>query len=292
MIRRITALAAVAVSLFTAPIAAAERYESARISVEVSGQGPDVVLIPGLASSRAVYDETLAALQATHRVHRVQVKGFAGEAAPAGPPGAVFADTVEAVATYLEKEKIPPAAIVGHSMGGAAALALAARHPERVSRVVVIDALSFFSLLFGPQMTADAARPAATQARDAMIAQPADTFAASQSTTMLRLTKSPEGRTLGAGWSVASDRATMANAMYDVMTTDLRPELAAIKAPTTILYAYDPLMMAPPSMLDGLYSAAYANLPGVKLVRIDGALHFIMWDQPAAYLTALNTALK
>jgi pimeloyl-ACP methyl ester carboxylesterase len=44
---------------------------------------PDVVLIPGLSSSRAVWEAEAKLLAPNYRLHLVQVDGFAG--APAGP---------------------------------------------------------------------------------------------------------------------------------------------------------------------------------------------------------------
>ena len=58
---------------------AAAPFVSDRLSVEVVGAGPDVILIPGLASSREVWRATADRLKATHRVHLVQLAGFAGE---------------------------------------------------------------------------------------------------------------------------------------------------------------------------------------------------------------------
>ena len=54
-------------------------FVSDRLSVEVIGQGPDVILIPGFGCSREVWRVTAERLKATHRVHLVQLAGFAGE---------------------------------------------------------------------------------------------------------------------------------------------------------------------------------------------------------------------
>src|SRR5580698_6550482 len=51
---------------------------SDRITVTVRGKGPDVVLIPGLTCSSAVWDATVARLEGRYRLHIVQVAGFAG----------------------------------------------------------------------------------------------------------------------------------------------------------------------------------------------------------------------
>src|SRR5690606_25103963 len=66
-----------------APTPTPALFQSSRILVETKGQGPDVVLIPGLASTSAVWARTAAALEGRYRVHLVTVRGF-GETAPGG----------------------------------------------------------------------------------------------------------------------------------------------------------------------------------------------------------------
>ena len=51
-------------------------------------------------------------------------------------------------------------------------------------------------------------------------------------------------------------------------------------------------MNRPASMLDGMYSSAYAGLAGAKLVRIDGGFHFIQLDQPERFAKEVETFLK
>jgi len=63
---------------------------------------PDVILIPGLASSRAVWDAESKLLAPNYRLHLVQVNGFAG--APAGPnaAGDILPGMVEELHSYIE----------------------------------------------------------------------------------------------------------------------------------------------------------------------------------------------
>jgi len=261
----------------------AETVDRGRFTVEVRGAGPDVILIPGLASSRAVWDETTRALEGRYRLHLVQVKGFAGEPVGANAEGPVVAPLVEALAAYVAEAKLVRPAVIGHSMGGETALALAARHPRAVGRVMVVDALPFYSLLFGPQTTPQSVRPQADALRDGMLAQTPEQFEAGQKRIMAYMTKTPAGRELAVRWSMESDRSAIGRAMHELMVTDLRPELANIKAPVTVLHAYDPSMMFPQATMEALYANAYAGLPGAKLVRVDGAYHFLMWDQPERF---------
>ena len=264
---------------------------AAPITVEVRGSGPDVVLIPGLASSRAVWSDLAKTLEADHRVHLVQLDGFAGQPVRAAAQGPVVGPAVEAVAAYIAAAHLDHPAVIGHSLGGYSALLLARTHPEAVGRLMVVDALPFFSVLIDPAATAQSIAPRAAAARDAMLAQSPDAFAAGQTRTLTMLVKSPDGRKQALEWSLASDRKVLAQAMYDVMTGDLRPDLPAIKAPTTVVYAYDADLGLPQPNVDGLYAASYAGLPDKTLVRVDGARHFVMLDQPAAFAKAVQAFL-
>lgn len=263
-----------------------------RITVTVTGKGPDVVLIPGLASSGAVWDETVKQLAPTHRVHVVQVAGFAGAPVAGNAEGPVVEPVVEAVAAYIKANHLKAPAVIGHSMGGFTGLLLACRHPDDVGRLMIVDSLPFFSVMFSPSATAESMKSQAAAMRDATISMSADAFASQQAMSAPRFVKSPEGQKLMQQWSAASSQSVVARAMYDLLTTDARSELSAVKAPTTLLYPFDPAMGAPTAMIDKTYADAYAGLPGVTLKRIDDSRHFIMLDQPKAFAEAVETFLK
>lgn len=263
-----------------------------RITVTVTGKGPDVVLIPGLASSGAVWDETVKQLAPTHRVHVVQVAGFAGAPVAGNAEGPVVEPVVEAVDAYIKANHLKAPAVIGHSMGGFTGLMLASRHPEDVSRLMIVDSLPFFSALFSPSATAESMKPQAAAMRDATATMSADSFASQQAMTLPRMIKSPEGQKTALAWSVASSQSVVARAMYDLLTTDARADLPAIKTPTTLLYPYDQAMGAPTAMIDKTYADAYAGLSGLTMKRIDDSRHFIMLDQPKAFAEAVDTFLK
>jgi|CXWL01.1.fsa_nt_gi pimeloyl-ACP methyl ester carboxylesterase len=283
------ALAACAIA---SPQAQAQSTQLTRFSVEVTGRGPDVILIPGLASSRDVWGAAIAQLSTTHRVHAVQLAGFAGEAAGvAAGEGPVVAPFVEELARYIDDNDIARPAIIGHSLGGLSALMLAKAHPASVGRIMVVDALPFFSVLMNPAATVESIAPAAAGARDQMMAMSAEQFAAGQSMTMARLARTEAVRPMLVDWSVASDRSVLARAMYEVMTTDLRGDLASIQTPVTIVYAADPAM-GPQDLITDLYTNNYAALPNHTLVRVDQSFHFLQLDQPGAFAKAVTSFLR
>ncbi|HEV2865188.1 MAG TPA: alpha/beta hydrolase, partial [Allosphingosinicella sp.] len=71
-------------------VEAAPRFEPTRFSVQVRGEGPDVILIPGLTSGRQVWNATVNAVPG-YRYHLIQVAGFAGEAARGNAQGPMVA---------------------------------------------------------------------------------------------------------------------------------------------------------------------------------------------------------
>ena len=281
----------VAIDAFAAEPATAVQsapFTSDRLSVEVVGQGPDVILIPGYASSREVWRAEADRLKVTHRVHLVQLAGFAGEPWIHGD-GAFVEPMLEELARYARTLDRP--AVIGHSMGGMTAVMLAQRHPELVGKVMSVDSLPFFSALFGPQVTAETARPFADQAAAGMLNTPAEAFRAGQAQAAIGYARDPATRTAMVEWSAAGDRQAMATAIREVMTTDLRPGLPAMTTPVWALYAADADGGAPAAMADALWAREYATLPGVKLIRVDDSRHFIMADQPARFAEIVDEFL-
>jgi len=93
------------------------------------------------------------------------------------------------------------------------------------------------------------------------------------------------------GWWKASDTSAFANALADDMTLDLRPGLAAITTPITLVYPdYAPIGV-PKGATDGVYHAAYTGAKKATLVPIENSPHFVMLDQPALFNTALDAFL-
>jgi 3-oxoadipate enol-lactonase len=111
------------------------------ININYQIDGPDgapwVVFSNSLATSTAMWDEQAAALRNSYRVLRYDQRGHGGTDAPAGRYAfdTLLADAV----ALLDALSIKKAHFAGLSMGGATALGLAERHPERLESIIVCD---------------------------------------------------------------------------------------------------------------------------------------------------------
>lgn len=261
------------------------------VSIQATGSGQPLVLIPGLATPREVWSPFVAELARTHWVLLVQVNGFGGDD-PRGNAGeGILPSVVADIAAFLEREHPGrKAAVVGHSMGGVVGMMLARDHPERVERLLVVDALPFFGSLFGPSATVEGMRPTFDNMRR-MIASGAGRGGepSANDPAVATMSATPEGRLQVARWSRAADPAVVGQALYEDATADLRPDLAAIsRVPTTVLYAV-PTQIA--ERARALWTGEYAPAPSIRLVPVEDSMHFIMLDQPERFRAELNAFL-
>ncbi len=270
-------------------------FDSGRLHVRIDGPvgAPDIILIPGLSSSPHVFDELTKGLEGRYRVHRIHVQGFAGAPAEDNAEGPVSAPVAEEIARYIAEKGLNKPAVIGHSMGGTIGMMLAARHPDSVSRLMVVDMIPFMGAMFGgPDATPESVAPMADQFYAGMTAGPEEAYRAQGAATIAGMINNEAARTGPLRDSARSDRAVSASAFRELIVTDLTPELARITVPTTVLYVKfnDPRMTN--EMVDGIYRASFANLPGAVLKRIDDSAHFIMLDQPERFAAEVNAFLE
>lgn len=265
-------------------------FESQVLTIEVVGTGPDVILLPGLASNADVWDETVDALKDRYTLHVVQVSGFGGAPARGNAEKTdILPGLRDDLIRYAETMEAPPH-LIGHSLGGLVTMMAGIEKSSAFEELMAIDVLPFFSVMTLPEPSASAAEPLAQLGKSMLISQSEDVFAARQAEALATLTKSDEHRALALNWSVASDRNVMAQAMYEVLVTDLREPIASLEAPLTVMYARDP-EMPNGAAIQGFYETEFTSVPQVTLVPIDNALHFIMFDQPEAFIGAVENFL-
>ena len=282
--RAFVALALAGMACVPLAQAAAAPFASDRITVRTEGTGPDVILIPGLNSSPRAWASTVAAVPG-YRYHFVQIRGFAGVPADSkDKSGNVAAPVAEEIARYIGSSGLKKPAVIGHSMGGTIGLMLAARHPDALSRLMVVDMIPYLGAMF-----------AAPGAKPAQIDEVGDRIAASMrgadatqrekaaNDTINGMVNNVAMRPAAIKDSLDSDPEVSARAFRELVVTNLIPELNKITVPVTVLYVQPKGADGPPEQFDAVYKNVYAPVKQVTLKRIPDSAHFIMWDQPERF---------
>ncbi len=287
--------------LFAPPTGAAAQgvsrpFASDRVVVQVRGEGPDVILIPGLASTGDVWSRTANRLDDRYRVHLVTVRGFGNVPAGANVDGALVGPVAAEVRRYIGGRGLDRPAVIGHSMGGLVALRAAAdagrdRRGPQVGRVMVVDATPFFPSLISPGATGGDVEPLAQIAYQALMFL-GDAALRAQAPALGDQLGGAADTVFGSlGWQ-GGDRQVLAQGLYEVMTTDLRNRLPDIAAPVTVVYGWSADDASPRAHLDALFQASYRNLRApARFERIEGAAHMVMIDQPTRFLAAVDRFL-
>lgn len=250
------------------------------------GTGPPLVLVHGLASSRVVWRNAVGLLGRARRTLAIDVPGF-GLTPPAGP-GFDLDGVAGAVLDGLEDAGVgEPFDLVGHSMGGAIALMLAARAPDRVRRVALVAPAGLQPLPPGIARVAGAgaeqlirwrsrAAPIAEQPwgrRVLLAAGVVDPSAISPGDTRALMAAGAQARRTG-------------TALAAVAAADLRPLLAAPPVPLGLVWGRQdrviPLRVA---------EAVRVVAPGVKLRVVEDAGHLVMVERPGAFTDAVEATL-
>lgn len=286
-----TALGSAAPALVAAPAQSAAEQRLPHISIVSVGHGRPVVLIPGLSSPREVWGPLVPALAGNHRLILVQVNGFGGSEPGANLQPGVLDGIVADLHSYLAAEHAGPAPVIGHSMGGLAALKLALAYPQDVDRLMIVDALPFFGALMDEKASVDEVRPVAQMMQRKVAAtygQPDDRAAAEANVKGLSLKAENVARMVA--WSLTADPRVTGELLFEDMTTDVRPQLANLKVPTTLLYPY--ATAADETKTLAFYKRQYPLAQAIKFRGVPDSAHMVMLDQPARFARAVEDFLS
>ncbi|MDT6986323.1 alpha/beta fold hydrolase [Streptomyces lusitanus] len=238
--------------------------------VELPGRDPARVYVHGLgATSPAYFTETAVhPLLAGHRSLLVDLLGHGHSDRPT-----TFAYTLEdhadALAAALRAAKVTAAEVVAHSMGGSVAVVLAARHPELVSRLVLVDA----------NLDPLAPEPGALGSRG-IAAYGEEEFVAGG----WREVRDRAGELWWSTMRLAGREALHRSAVHLVRgtTPTMRDLLLGLTVPRTFLYPE----------ADGAFPGAEAlEAAGVRVVPVPDCGHNIMLDNPEGFAHATAKAL-
>jgi pimeloyl-ACP methyl ester carboxylesterase len=278
---------------YAATIAPAERFEVSGMLVERHGErGRPLVLVPGLASGAWAWQDMVREFSREHVVYVVTLPGFDGRPAVAGNAlDAARKSLLELIGTRRLEKPV----LVGHSLGGILALAVAEEQPTLVGGVVSIDGLPVFP---GTEELPQAQRLQAAQGAKARMASVSPAAFGEQQQRYMRgigvldMEKADELAKL----SARSDPGAVAQYVADTLALDLRPGLNKIAAPVLLLAPWFEADAAQRqvSQQDTMdyYKTLMAGTPKLEVVSISPSRHFAMFDQPAQVADAIRAYLK
>ena len=253
--------------------------------MDVKGEGPPLVLVHGVATSRSIWRHVVPGLAEQHLVATPDMPGF-GDSPPIGR-GFVLEDVADALADALAA--LPaPVDLLGNSLGGAVAIVLAERRPDLLRRLI----------LAAPAGLAPHRAPI-----PAIAGRVSATVVAARRRVAPRLVGNASARrvllygllTDPAAVSAEEARATIAAsrgakrvgpAVAAVAAADLRSRLAELKVPVAFLWGERDHLF-PVATLEELR----ALVPGARAEVIQGAGHVPQLDRPGEFVAAVDRLL-
>lgn len=258
--------------------------------VKIYGTGNPVIFIPGLACSGEIWTSTVERYSSKFECHVLTLAGFAGVPTTDGD----FIETVRReIAGYIHSHKLNKPIIVGHSIGGLIALAVASHDPNLVGKLIIVDAFPFLPAAQMPTATVETIKPQAEMLRSMISKQTAEQYRQSQPAVLMTMMSDSTSMHKILEWGLASDREAVGRAMYGALTTDLREAVSTITSPTVVLgtwIAYKPFGATRESTRHA-FEVQYANMPHCEIRMAEHARHFIMVDDPAWFFQQLDEVL-
>lgn len=258
----------------------------------VEGDGPDLVLIHGSSGNLRDFTFRLARqLSTRYRVIAFDRPGlgYSDPVAPDGSSLAAQAETLAAAARQLGAER---PIVLGHSLGGAVALAWAVHHPDRLSALVTVSGVSHpWPGGLGAYYTVLSSWPGRYLLIPAMSAFVSDARIAAEIDAVFAPAAPPEGYIAHFGPRLTLRRTAMrANALQrrglPGWVAELVPHYTGISVPTEILHAEDD-----PTVGHDIHSVALARaVPDARLTSLPGTSHMLPHTAPEAVIAAIDRA--
>lgn len=259
------------------------QINGARLHVEATGEGDPIVLVhAGIADAR-MWDPTVPALAADHRVVRYDMRGYGRSSIPSQP----FAhhDDIAAIFRALD---LDPAVVIGASYGGEVGASFAIEHPDLVRGLVLVNTLA------GMREPSETLRSGWRAVNDAM--DRGDVPGAVEMETRMWVDgphREPGDVDPGLRERVTAMNAAIFARIDEVDAAEEREldppvvdRLTEISVPTLIVVG----MLDQP---DAIASAEtlVASIPNATLVRIDDASHLPSMERPEVFNGAVRRYL-
>lgn len=277
-----------------------------QLDVAVAGEpeNPPIILLHGFPESHRTWRHQIEDLARDHFVLAPDQRGFARSAKPEGVDNYTPDKPVADLFALADCHGIETFTLVGHDWGGAIAWMAALNRPDRVERLIIINAPHPY--LFQKSLFDDPDQRAASQYitafRNPDFEQYIDRIGLSQffDSSFLKHTDSEAVRAEKPvyldQWSQPGALTAMLNwyraSSVVVPAPDATPERPAfldapfppIRMPTLVIWGMNDKALLPGPQLDELG----ALIPDLEVVKLDGVGHFAPWEAPDRVTAAMR----
>lgn len=275
------------------------------LDVAVAGDpaNPPVVLLHGFPESHRTWRHQIPALAADHFVLAPDQRGFARSSKPEGVENYSPDKPVADLLALADHFGIGRLTLVGHDWGGAIAWMAALQHPDRIARLIIVNAPH--PAIFQRTIIEDADQRAASQYIRAFRDPKFESLVAAMGlekfleTSFAKHLSRPLAEDDKAAyldeWRQPGALTAMLNwyraSLIEVPPTDAKvdkptfpiPPLPPVSMPTLVVWGMKDSALLP-CQLDGL-DAAVTDL---TVVRVADAGHFVPWEKPGAVTQAMR----
>jgi proline iminopeptidase len=263
-----------------------------RLAYQRTGTGPMLVCHGGGPGFSSLYLGDLAGLGDQLELVLLDPRGTGGSTRPSDSRAYAIEDYVSDLEELREHLGLERMQLFGHSHGGIVAMAYAARHPERIDRLILASTLARFSSEQEAAMAAavesHAHEPWYEDARAALEAEEAGEFETDEELAGLTLREFPfyfarYGDDERAYLESLGSETPNADALRlfnqeQVPSFDLRPELPRIAAPTLVITGEADFITGPLSAAE-----LSEGITGAETVQLPDCGHFIFVEVPGAF---------
>lgn len=235
------------------------------------GEGEVVLLLHGLGSTKADWDLQVDALSENYRVIAPDLRGHGNSAKPESRNEYGISLCAEDNVLLLQKLKIFQCSIVGFSMGGAVAFEMVVKHPELISKLIIVNTAPDFNDLgeMGEEMIKERTRILQTVGIDPLAKQiaagmfPEDEQKELRNNFYERLRKNPVDAYF--------------NSFITLMEWGIADKIKDIKTPTLVIASdldYTPV---------SLKEAYTKKMKNARLEVVNRSRHGVTMDQSVAF---------
>lgn len=237
-----------------------------------AGQGPTVILLHGLGSLKEIWAANIGALAAKYHVVALDQIGFGHSDKPLLEYKiATFVDFLHG---FMKSQNLSKATLVGNSLGGWIAIDFAARHPEMVDKLVLVDSAG---LPFGKPLTIDLNPASLADMRTLLDSIFYDKKMVTEEFVLQAFTNHARNND---GFTIQRTLASFSQNQFE------DAKLSSIHAPTLVVWGREDELI-PFSSGEKLRD----GIPGARLVVFEKCGHVPQLEKPADFNQALNDFL-